>query len=283
MFEENENLVEEETTENAEEQTAEEIVEDNGEVEEETQESEEEVEEEKIEEPQERLYTKDEVDKIKVRTKRRIEDKVRREYEKKYGRAEMVLKAGLQKENFEDAVNELEDYYTQEGVRIPEYKYSQRDTEILANHEADEIIESGYDDIVEEVDRLAKLGFENMSDGEKIIFNKLANERTKIEEEKDLASLGVSKDKLPEDFKDFCNKLNPDMPIKDKYEFYMQTRPKKEVRKLPSMESGAASKVKDHYTKEEIALLTEQDLDNPQIWAAVRKSMTEGKYKNYYE
>ena len=49
------------------------------------------------------------------------------------------------------------------------------------------------------------------------------------------------------------------------------------------MESGAASKVKDYYTAEEIALLTEQDLDNPQIWASVRKSMTNKKYKNYYE
>lgn len=274
MFEENENLVEEETTENAEEQTAEEIVEDNGEVEEGTQETVENTEEEVKEEPKERLYTKEEVDSIKSRTKRRIEDKVRREYEKKYGRAENVLKAGLQKDNFEDAVDELENYYTQEGVRIPEFKYSQRDTEILANAEADEIIESGYDDIVEEVDRLANIGVENMSDGEKIVFNKLAKERVRIEEEKDLSSIGISKESLPEDFKEFCEKLNPDMPIKEKYEFYIQTRPKKEVRKMGSMESGPTSKVKDHYTEAEIALLTDEDLDNPQIWNAVRKSMT---------
>ena len=274
MFEENENLVEEETTENAEEQTAEEIVEDNGEVEEETQETVENTEEEVKEEPQERLYTKEEVDSIKSRTKRRIEDKVRREYEKKYGRAETVLKAGLQKDNFEEAVDELENYYTQEGVRIPEFKYSQRDTEILANAEADEIIESGYDDIVEEVDRLANVGVDNMSDGEKIVFSKLAKERVRIEEEKDLSSIGISKESLPEDFKEFCKKLNPDMPIKEKYEFYIQTRPKKEVRKMGSMESGPTSKVKDHYTEAEIALLTDEDLDNPQIWNAVRKSMT---------
>ena len=274
MFEENENLVEEEATENAEEQTAEEIVDDNGEVEEKTQETVENAEEEAKEEPQERLYTKDEVDSIKARTKRRIEDKVRREYEKKYGRAETVLKAGLQKDDFEEAVTELENYYTQEGVRIPEFRYSQRDTEILANAEADEIIESGYDDIVEEVDRLANIGVEKMSDGEKIIFNKLAKERVRIEEEKDLSSIGISKESLPEDFKEFCEKLNPDMPIKEKYEFYIQTRPKKEVRKMGSMESGPTSKVKDHYTEDEIARLTDEDLDNPQIWDAVRKSMT---------
>ena len=274
MFEENENLVEEETTENTEE----EIVEDNGEVDEETQETvenEETAEEEVKEEPQERLYTKEEVDSIKARTKRRIEDKVRKEYEKKYGRAETVLKAGLQKDNFEDAVSELEDYYTQEGVRIPnETKYSQRETEILANAEADDIIESGYDDIVEEVDRLANIGVENMNAGEKIVFNKLAKERIRIEEERDLSSIGVKKEDLPDDFKEFCKKLNPDMPIKDKYEFYLQTRPKKEVRKMGSMESGPVSKVKDYYTAEEIEKLTDEDLDIPGVYEAVRRSMT---------
>ena len=80
MFEENENLVEEETTENVEEQTTEENVQESGDVNTDT--TEEPVE---VEQPQERLYTKEEVDKIKVRTKKRIEDKVRREYEKNRG------------------------------------------------------------------------------------------------------------------------------------------------------------------------------------------------------
>lgn len=280
MFEENENLVEEETTENAEEQTAEENVNGNGEVIEEDLDNVENEEEnvnteEKIEEPKEKLYTKQEVDDIKIRTKRRIENKVRREYEKKYGRAETVIKAGMQKENFEEAVNELEDYYTQEGFNIPtRVQYSDRDTEILANAEANEIIESGYDEIVEETDRLAKIGYENMSKSDKIIFNKLAEERKRIEEDKDLSSIGISRDSLSDEFKEFAKKLDPKMPLKEKYEFYQKYKPKKEVRKLGSMESGPTNKVKDHYTEEEIERLTDEELDNPQIWEAVRKSMT---------
>lgn len=273
MFEENENLVEEETTENTEEQTVEENVENNGEVSEET--TEEEVVE--TEEPQERLYTKEEVDKIKVRTKRRIEDKVRREYERKYGRAETVLKAGLQKDDFEEAVNELENYYTQEGVRIPEFKYSQRDTEILAKAEADEIIDSGYDDIVEEVDRLAGIGVDNMSDRDKIVFQKLAEERKRVEEEMELASLGLGKDADTTEFKEFSKKLNPELSMKDKYEMYLKFKPKPKVETIGSMKNTKADDkgVKEFYTRDEALKFTKQDFDrNPALFKAVENSMS---------
>lgn len=271
MFEENENLVEEETTENVEQQTTEENVEE--EAQEELGDGAENAQEVK-EEPQERLYTKEEVDKIKVRTKRRIEDKVRKEYEAKYGRAETVLKAGLKKDNFDDAVNELEEFYNNQGIEIPKTtpSYSKREMEILANAEADEIISSGYDDIKEEVDRLARVGVDNMTPQEKIIFSKLAQERAKIEDEKELKSIGVNK--LDDEFKQFSEKLNPSLSIKEKYEMYLKLKPKKKVEPIGSMTSGQTSKVKDFYTAEEIEKLTDEDLDNPQIWEAVRKSMT---------
>ena len=32
--------------------------------------------------------------------------------------------------------------------------------------------------------------------------------------------------------------------------------------------------VKDYYTPEEISKMTEEDLDNPQVWEAVRRCMT---------
>ena len=101
MFEENENLVEEETTENVEEQTTEENVQ---------EESIDNVDNtEEIDKEQEKTitFTKDEVNEMVAKRSARIEAKLRREFEKKYGRAENVLKAGLQKDNLEDAVSEL--------------------------------------------------------------------------------------------------------------------------------------------------------------------------------
>lgn len=270
MFEENENLVTD-VTENAEQQTAEENVEQTTEsdvVDESTS------NEETVEEVAE-TFTKEQVDEMIAKKLARKEAKIRREYEKKYSRAETVLKAGLKKDNFEDAVAELEDYYTQEGVQIPKTQYSQRDTEILANAEANEIIESGYDDLVEEVDRLASIGVENMSDREKIMFQKLAGERKRIEEEKELSSIGVSKDAInTNEFKEFSKKLNPNMTMKQKYEMYLEMKPKKQVETMGSMKSGPVNKIKEHYSEEEISKLTLDDLDDPQVWDAVRKSMT---------
>lgn len=271
MFDENENLVEEQTTENVEEQTTEENVQESGDVNTDT--TEEPVE---VEQPQERLYTKEEVDKIKVRTKKRIEDKVRREYEKKYGRAETVLKAGLQKDNLDEAVSELENYYEEQGVRIPHYQYSERDTEILAKAEADEIIEAGYDDIVEEVDRLAKIGVDNMSKRDKIVFQRLAEERMKLEDEKEMKELGLGKDSDTDDFKEFSKKLNSELSMKDKYEMYLKFKPKPKVETIGSMKNTKEKDngVKEFYTRDEALKFTKADFDkNPALYKAVEKSM----------
>ena len=272
MFEENENLVTD-VTENVEQQTTEEIVEETTEsdvVDESTS------NEETVEEPAVETFTKEQVDEMIAKKLARKEAKIRREYEKKYSRAETVLKAGLQKDNFEEAVTELENYYTQEGVNIPKTQYSERDTEILANAEANEIIESGYDDLVEEVDRLASIGVENMSSRDKIIFNKLASERKRVEEEKELASIGISKDSITDEFKEFSKKLNPSLTMKEKYEMYTKFKPKPKVETIGSMK-GATSKdngVKDFYTYEESLKFTKEDFDrNPELYKAVEKSM----------
>ena len=91
MFEENENLVEEETTENTEEQTEEENVqeESNTKTTEDTAESTEENVED-VAEGNQKLYTEkeltDRVDELLAKKIARRESKIRREYEKKYGR-----------------------------------------------------------------------------------------------------------------------------------------------------------------------------------------------------
>lgn len=266
MFEENENLVEEETTENVEGQTTEENVQ------EDTTDDVDKTEE-VVEEPK---FTRDEVNEMVAKRSARIEAKLRREYEKKYGRAETVLKTGLQKDNLEDAVSELENYYEEQGVRIPKTQYSERDTEILAKAEADEIIDSGYDDIVEEVDRLAKIGVDNMSNRDKIIFQRLAEERMKLEDEKEMKALGLGKDSDTDDFKEFSKKLNPSLSMKDKYEMYLKFKPKPKVETIGSMKNTKEkdSGVKEFYTRDEALKFTKADFDkNPALYKAVEKSM----------
>ena len=43
---------------------------------------------------------------------------------------------------------------------------------------------------------------------------------------------------------------------------------------MGSMKQSQGNVVKDYYTPEEIERLTEEDLDNPKVWEAVRRSMT---------
>ena len=259
-----------EVTENVEEQTTEENVE---EVQEDTDNSKEKTVEQEQEEPK---FTRDEVNEMVAKRSARLEAKIRREYEKKYGRAETVLKAGLQKDNLDEAVSELENYYEEQGVRIPKYQYLQRDTEILAKAEADEIIDSGYDDIVEEVDKLAKIGVENMSNRDKIIFQRLAEERMKLEDEKEMKALGLGKDSDTEEFKEFSKKLNPSLSMKDKYEMYLKFKPKPKVETIGSMKNTKEkdSGVKEFYTRDEAMKFTKADFDkNPELFKAVEKSM----------
>ena len=271
-MEDNKDFVVEETNENTDAQTVEEI-EDTNQFEEEAVEEQEPTEEQ----INDKKYSDEELDAIIKRKLARQESKLRREYDKKYSRLETVVNAGLGTENVEQATEKLEDFYTQNGVKIPEaHKYSEEETNLLANAEADEIIKSyTFKELVDEVDALADIGVDNMTERDKIVFMKLAKERQRQEEQKDLLSLGINKKDIEDsEFKEFSNKLNPELSLKEKYELFLQVKPKKETKKMGSMQSGATSKVKDYYTAEEIERLTDEDLDNDAVWEAVRKSMT---------
>ena len=78
------------------------------------------------------------------------------------------------------------------------------------------------------------------------------------------------------EFKEFAGQFNSKTPIKNVYEMYTKLNQpvKPTVEKIGSMKSMAQDKVKDYYTEDEIRKLTDEELDNPKIWEAVRRSMT---------
>lgn len=251
---ENENLVPE-STENVE-TTTEEVV-------------------EQIETP-EKTYTEEEVDQIVGKRIARNTAKIRREYEKKYGALESVLRAGTGKEDVAEMTDTFREYYQGKGIKMPaEPNYSTRDIEVLARAEADEIINSGYEEVVEEVDRLTGIGIANMSAREKEVFRTLAEYRRNAERGKELAKIGVTEDVYgSKAFKDFAAKFSSSTPVTEIYEIYNKMQPRKEVKTMGSMVNSQTPKVKEFYTPEEIGRLTEEDLDNEEIWNAVRRSMT---------
>ena len=233
-----------------------------------------------------KVYTEEDFLKFKEEQDRRIdkkvsraEAKIRKQYERKYGDLENVLRAGSGKETVEEMTEAFTDFYTKNGMDIPQRpQYNAQDIEVLARHEADEIIQGGLEEVIEEVDRLAQIGVANMDARERAMFQRLAEYRQSTERSNELEKIGVTKDVYEsQDFKDFAKKFNADVPITDVYNIYNSQKPKKEIQTMGSITTNRGKEQKEFYTEDEISRLTEDDLDNPQVWEAVRRSMTGGR------
>jgi len=239
---------------------------------------------------EEKLYSEDELNKRvnellaeKLGKKTAIiERKLRKEYDSKYGDLENVLRAGTGEDTIEGITDKFKGFYKQKGINIPQRSnYSENDLKILANAEADDIISTGFDEVVEEVDRLAEIGLENMNPREKIVFHKLATYRQNMERENELASIGVNKDVLNNaEFTTFASQFNSNVPIKDVYNMWTKTQPTKKVEQMGSMKNANVKDngVKEYYTREEALRFTRADYDkNPELFKAVERSMQKWK------
>ena len=250
-MENNENFVTEQVTENVEQTT------------EQTQ--------------QEKTYTQAEVDAIVGKRLARQEAKIRKDNDRQYGDLVEVLKAGTGKESVGEITDTFKQFYSKKGIQMPQKpQYSAEDIEVLARAEADEIIRSGYEEVVEEVDRLANLGAENMTAREKAVFTALATHRQNTERSRELSRIGVSEDVYnSQEYKDFASQFNPNIPVEKVYDLYRKTQPQKEIRTMGSMKNNPANDtgVKDFYTREEALQFTKEDFDkNPELFKAVEQS-----------
>lgn len=251
-MEENKNLVVEEITENVEQTTEETAT--------------------------PKMYSQEEVDAIVGKRIARTKAKVEKEYQRKYGDLESVLKAGTGKESVEEMTDTFKNFYASKGIKMPQQpNYSDKDIEVLARAEADEIIRGGFEDVVEEVDRLTRKGVAKMTAREKAVFKTLAEHRQNAERVNELTKLGVTEDvSNSAEFREFASKFNSNTPIRDIYDIYAKTQPKKTIKTMGSMKNSNAadSGVKDFYTRDEALKFTKKDFDkNPALFAAVEKSM----------
>lgn len=226
-----------------------------------------------------KTYTDEEVNAIVGKRLARQESKLRREYDRKYGRLEEVLTAGTGITDVNKMADTFAKHYEENGVTIKKTpEYSAKDLSALAKADAAEFIEAGDEEVADEVDRLADLG-ENMTAREKAVFKVLAEHRQQTERTKELARLGVSEEvyNSPE-FKELQNMMKPDTPISKVYEMYQKTKPKKDIQPMGSMKSNAPSSgVKDYYSPEEARRLTKEEINDPAVYNAVVASMKKWK------
>ncbi len=225
-----------------------------------------------------KMYTQEEVDAIVGKKSARIEKKVRKEYDREYGELVDVLKAGTGKESVGELTGTFKDFYQKKGVQFAQKPmYSDDDIKVLAKAEADDIIRSGYEDVVDEVDRLADIGVDNMTAREKAVFKVLAEHRQSLERGKKLSQIGVTEDEYNgKEFTDFASQFNANTPIEKIYDIYRKQKPQKEIRTMGSMKNADSndSGVKDFYTAEEAKQFTKKDFDNnPALYKAVLNSM----------
>lgn len=236
-----------------------------------------------------KMYTEEEfntrMNELLPKKLERAKAKMRREFEEEYAgykEAEAVLNAGLGTSSIDEATEELRGFYEQKGVDIPRYQpevnYSDEEVGVLANYEAQKIIDAGFDEVIEEVNRLADKGVEGMTAKEKRLFTQLAEYRKLEESRTELAQIGVKVDVLEEEgFKEFEKKLNPNMSAREKYEMYLSMKPKSNIEPIGSMKGtkSAEPTVKEFYTHEEASKFTVEDFNkNPALFKAVRDSMT---------
>lgn len=265
-----ENLViEEEMTENTEEPTVEEVVENEPEI---------------VQEEPEKKYSDADVDAIVARKIARERSKITREMEEKYAphrEAEAVLNAGLKTSNIAEATARMREFYKDKGVEIPEYQapsYNEEDLRVLAENEAQKIIESGYEDVVDEVDRLAAKGIKNMTPREKLVFRSLAEHREAEGRRQELLKIGVKEDVISsKEFRDFAKQFTSETPIANVYKLYEKTLDKPHIEQIGSMTNTKPGEEKTFYTPEEVDKLTSKDLDDPKIFQRVRESMKRWK------
>ena len=212
----------------------------------------------------------------------RREAKIRKEYDRKYGDLVDTLKAGTGKESVEEMTDTFRGFYQSKGIEIKKKpEYSDHDVDILARSDANEIISGGYDEVVEEFDRLANIGVPNMTAREKAVFKALGEHRVNEENYRELAKIGVTEDVYNSaEFKEFQKMFNPNTPISKVYETYNKTLPKKDYQTMGSVKNTASTEasIKEFYSPEEARQFTKADLDkNPELVKAIERSMTKWK------
>lgn len=255
---ENENLVTEEVIENVEQNT------------------------EEIAEQPEAKFTQEDVDRM-VKEKldevmpgkiARTRAKIEREYDRKYGGLVNVLRAGIGAESVEDATDKLTEYYQSKGVELAKQpSYTERDTELLAQAEADEIIRSGFDEVAEEVDRLKSVGA-NMTPREKLVLKALAEYRQAEEKKKELSGIGVPEATYNSaEFRAFAGQFKESVPMTEVWKQYQKATNTANIEPIGSMKNGSHGEEKTYYSPEDVDKLKPEDFDNPVIFQRVRESM----------
>lgn len=265
MDEENEEVVDTESTETAE-----------------VQEVAENVTTEKVE----KTYTQADIDDMKARWEGNFQKKLdkaisrkMRDYdEENFKRDQLinVLKEQTQKATLDDLLDMSEEQY---GVKIQRTKTNKNDEKVLGKHDAEEILEVQDESFIEkEIDRLANL---KRTDREEETYSTLKDKfeakKSEAAKKKIIEENGLDEDLVnSDDFKTFEKNFSKEAPFLSVYEMYSKLNGLEEKKPFNagSLKDTKAKQTDEFYTIDEFNALTSKDLDNPKIYEKAMKSLT---------
>lgn len=217
---------------------------------------------------------------------RLIRDRIKREREEaplraKYEQLENMMKTALGATDLDDVISKSKDFYTQQGISIPEVVdkpfLSERKKTLLAKDDAELIISLGKKEMEYEANRIAAIPEKERSFEDKTIFNELCKELVKMKEEDSLKEKGYNLEILKDnDFNNFRKQFNVSTPLTNVYEMYQKlngTKPTQPPTPGSLKTNTTNNEIKDYYTPEEVRKFTEEELDNPKLWQAIELSM----------
>ena len=228
-----------------------------------------------------KTFTQEEVDAMMAGRVARERSKFEQNIKREYGPLMDVLSAGTGKTSPREIAEHLKTYYQGKGVPIPEQPaYSERDIAILAQADAKEIINSGADEVNDEVTRLEKLGETGRNPKENALFRVLTEHQQAQQRRADFLKHGITEQELESaDFQALVDLCSASTPAEKICEHYRLLHPKQEIQTMGSVQNTPADTkgVKDFYTPEDVDRLTAADFKNPTIMQRVRESMLEWK------
>lgn len=236
--------------------------------------------EKEIEERANKLF-EEKVQERLIRDRRARENKNKEEF-RKYKYLEDIVKAGTGTNSLDEAIKETADFYKGNGLDIPEFNtYSEDDEKILGQARANDFINSSYEEMEAEANRIANIPRDKRTIREEEELYVLGTELTRRNNIKELKTKGYDTEVLEtKEFREFSKQFNDKVDISKIYEMYQKVNgliPKKPS-SPGSARNSTSQEVKEYYTPEEAKRFTEEDLErNPKLMEAIEKSMLQWK------
>lgn len=242
-------------------------------------------------------YTPEEVEEIKAQIKKESDERYNERFNKQWGKAmnkfekehekdnELInlLKEQTGKQNIEDLLNFSYETY---GVQKPDNSVNDKDSEVLGEHDAKEII--SLDDLSEVESEVERLGNMKRTKREETTFNMLESYLGKIKKQEkrkqEIQEAGIDESVLNDTkFTEFADSFKEDTPLSKVYEIYSKMNVKEKpfsAGSLKGTKEQNKNEVKDYYSYEESLQFSREDLDrNPELFKAIERSMPQWSKK----